>query len=118
MDGGRPGPHRLRFDLAQSPTMPPGPTFDPAAMEVMGCQEERLVEAVARTRNHLLSLQHEEGYWVGELEGDTILESEYILLLAYLGRERSEVARKAANYLLNQQLPSGGWAIYAGDRSS
>ncbi len=114
MDAGRPGAHRLRFDFPESPTPSSGPSFDPGAMEVMGCQEERLVEAVARTRDHLLSLQHDDGYWVGELEGDTILESEYILLLAYLGRERSEVARKAANYILKQQLPSGGWAIYAG----
>ena len=27
--------------------------------------------------------QHADGHWVGELEGDTILESEYILLLAW-----------------------------------
>jgi squalene-hopene/tetraprenyl-beta-curcumene cyclase len=114
MDAGRPGAHRLRFDFAEPPTRSPGPNFDPGAIEIVGCQEERLVEAIARTRDHLLSVQHDDGYWVGELEGDTILESEYILLLAYLGRERSEVARKAANYILKQQLPSGGWAIYAG----
>ena len=51
--------------------------------------DERLGAAIERTRGHLLALQHEEGYWLGELEGDTILESEYILLLAYLGRERA-----------------------------
>ena len=45
-----------------------------------------LRNAILRTRQWLLSEQHEPGYWVGELEGDTILESEYILLLAYLGR--------------------------------
>jgi squalene-hopene/tetraprenyl-beta-curcumene cyclase len=114
MDGGRYGSHRLRFDLPESPTMSHGPAFDPGAIELAGCHEERLVDAISRARDHLLSLQHEDGYWVGELEGDTILESEYILLLAYLGRERSEVARKAANYILKQQLPTGGWAIYAG----
>ncbi len=70
--------------------------------------------AVERTRGHLLGLQHDDGYWVGELEGDTILESEYILLLAYLGRENSDVARKAAAYLLKRQLPEGGWAAYPG----
>jgi squalene-hopene/tetraprenyl-beta-curcumene cyclase len=114
MDAGRRGAHRLRFDLAESPIMSSGPSYDPGAIEMMGCQEERLVEALSRTRDHLLSVQHDDGHWVGELEGDTILESEYILLLAYLGRERSEVARKAANYILKQQLPGGGWAIYAG----
>jgi squalene-hopene/tetraprenyl-beta-curcumene cyclase len=114
MDAGRPGAHRLRFDLAEPPLAYAGPNFDPGSLEIAGCAEERLVEAIGRTRDHLLSLQQEDGHWVGELQGDTILESEYILLLAYLGRERSEVARKAANYLLKQQLPTGGWAIYEG----
>ena len=72
----------------------------------------RLVAAVARTRDWLLSQQHPEGFWVGELEGDTILESEYILLLAYLGKSQSTIARKCAAYIRQQQLPSGGWAIY------
>jgi squalene-hopene/tetraprenyl-beta-curcumene cyclase len=74
----------------------------------------RLEAAVERTRDYLLSRQAPEGYWVGELEGDTILESEYILLLAYLGRADSPTARRAANYVLEKQLPSGGWAIYPG----
>src|ERR1700692_3972663 len=65
--------------------------------------------ALDRARRCLLSRQERDGHWVGELQGDTILESEYVLLMAFLGRERSDVARKAANYLLKQQLPSGGW---------
>ncbi len=71
-------------------------------------------EAVARTRAWLLSQQHADGYWVAELEGDTILESETILVLAFLGREDSELARRCAQYLLEKQLPGGGWAMYPG----
>lgn len=70
--------------------------------------------AVARTTEHLLGRQHPDGYWIGELEGDSILESEYILLLAYLGRQQSDVARRMARYVLARQLPAGGWAIYPG----
>jgi len=70
--------------------------------------------AIARTRQWLLAEQQPEGYWVGELEGDTILESEYILLLAYLGRQDSREAQQAARYILRQQLPEGGWSIYPG----
>ncbi len=73
-----------------------------------------LRRAIMRSRQWLLARQHDEGYWVGELEGDTILESEYILLLAYLGREDSPHARKAAQYIVEQQLPGGGWAMYPG----
>jgi squalene-hopene/tetraprenyl-beta-curcumene cyclase len=73
-----------------------------------------LRSAILRTRQWLLSEQDAEGYWVGELEGDTILESEYILLQAYLGRADAEICRKAARHLLRQQTPDGGWAIYPG----
>ena len=70
--------------------------------------------AIHRTRDWLLSQQHPDGYWVAELEGDTILESETILVLAFLGREECALARRAAEYLLEKQLPEGGWAMYPG----
>jgi squalene-hopene/tetraprenyl-beta-curcumene cyclase len=65
-----------------------------------------------RARRCLLDRQKPDGHWVGELQGDTILESEYILLMAFLGREREERVAKAARYLLDQQLPEGGWNNY------
>ena len=58
--------------------------------------------------------QCEEGFWVGELEGDTILESEYILLMTFLGRETDSVCVKCARYIQDHQLDDGGWAIYPG----
>ena len=73
-----------------------------------------LRRAVVRTREWLLAQQHADGYWVGELEGDTILESEYILLLAFLGQERGPRAEAAARYILQQQTEAGGWAQYPG----
>jgi squalene-hopene/tetraprenyl-beta-curcumene cyclase len=72
----------------------------------------RISASIDRARNRLLDLQQPDGHWVGELQGDTILESEYILLLAFLGREGSEVAHKAARYILTQERPDGGWSNY------
>ncbi len=57
-------------------------------------------------------MQQADGHWVGELQGDTILESEYVLLMAFLGREDEEVCRKAANYIRRQQMREGGWSNY------
>jgi squalene-hopene/tetraprenyl-beta-curcumene cyclase len=57
-------------------------------------------------------MQQNDGHWVGELQGDTILESEYVLLMAFLGREQEEVCCKAANYILQHQMPEGGWNNY------
>jgi squalene-hopene/tetraprenyl-beta-curcumene cyclase len=70
--------------------------------------------ALASACSSLLALQQPDGHWVGELEGDTILESEYILLLAFLGKEQTEVARKAAAYILRQQRADGSWSNYPG----
>ena len=49
----------------------------------------RLSSALRAATGALLHRQQPDGHWVGELEGDTILESEYVLLLAFLGQERS-----------------------------
>lgn len=70
--------------------------------------------AVGAARRYLLSLQNDDGHWCAELEGDSILESEYILTLHFLGRSGEERARKAAEYLRRAQLPGGGWANYPG----
>ena len=75
---------------------------------------ETLASAVERTRDWLLAQQAEDGYWVAELEGDTILESEYVLLMAFLGRESERVCAGCARYIEDHQLPDGGWAIYPG----
>jgi squalene-hopene/tetraprenyl-beta-curcumene cyclase len=94
---------------------------DGRAMVEWSAGRARIAEAMQRARQRLLALQRPDGHWVGELQGDTILESEYILLLAFLGPklpgERiadEEVARKAARYLLQHQQPGGGWGNYPG----
>ncbi len=70
--------------------------------------------SVAATNQWLIDRQQSDGHWVGELEGDTILESEYVLLMAFLGRESEPVCVKACRYLRDLQLPGGGWSIYPG----
>ena len=42
----------------------------------------RVAAAIDGCRKRLFSQQHEDGYWCGELEADTTLESDYILLHA------------------------------------
>src|SRR5450432_499350 len=73
-----------------------------------------ILAALEAARRYLLSIQREDGHWCGELEGDSILESEYLLTLFFLGRSGEPRFGKAAEYLRRQQLPEGGWAIYPG----
>lgn len=75
---------------------------------------EEVAAAMDRGRVGLLARQNSDGHWVGELEGDTILESEFILLLAFLGKHDDSRVKRAANYLRTKQLPDGGWANYPG----
>src|SRR5215470_12434838 len=70
--------------------------------------------AVEAAKRYLIGTQAPDGHWVGELEGDTILESEYVLTMHFLGRTGEERVRKTAEHLRRKQLPSGGWAIYEG----
>jgi squalene-hopene/tetraprenyl-beta-curcumene cyclase len=76
-----------------------------------------LEQAIENGANHLVSLQAEEGYWLGELEADTTLESDYIYYLYVLGKADPERIAKLANYVRQRQLPDGGWNIFPGGPS-
>jgi squalene-hopene/tetraprenyl-beta-curcumene cyclase len=78
---------------------------------------ERVEKAVENGANYLLSVQAEEGYWLGELEADTTLESDYIYYLYVLGKADPERIAKLANYVRQRQLADGGWPIYPGGPS-
>ena len=73
--------------------------------------------AVSRAVRWFLSAQHRDGYWWGELEADTTLESDYILYLAILGQQESKKVPKLAKYVRDRQLPDGGWNIFYGGPS-
>jgi squalene-hopene/tetraprenyl-beta-curcumene cyclase len=69
---------------------------------------------------HLLSLQHPDGYWCALLTADTTLESDYILLQLWMHPptdgiwappDRGKIDRAAAR-ILSKQLPDGGFNIY------
>ena len=70
--------------------------------------------AIDRAADALISKQHRDGYWVGELQGDSILESEYILLKWILGQEADPDLPLIANYLRSLQNADGGWSLYPG----
>ena len=62
-------------------------------------------------------MQDPTGFWVAELEADSTLTSEYIMLRYLLGKVDKTKQRKAAAYLLDTQLPDGGWNLYHGGSS-
>ena len=86
----------------------PAPT--PPGTDAVDATKRSLDAAV----NHLLGLQAPEGYWCAELEGDSILQSEYILFKWIIGQENDPRIPWIANYLRTQQAPSGGFVQYPG----
>jgi len=78
---------------------------------------EKLETAIRNGAEYLLSIQAEEGFWHGELEADTTLESDYIYYLHVLGKAEPARIAKLANYVRQRQLPDGGWSIYPGGPS-
>ncbi len=71
-------------------------------------------DAITRSQQWLFSQQSDAGYWVHELEADTTLTAEYLMLRRFLGLVDKDKERKAVRYLIDVQLPEGGWPIYYG----
>jgi squalene-hopene/tetraprenyl-beta-curcumene cyclase len=77
-------------------------------------QVSQLDQSIEQAKNALIAKRHADGYWCAELQGDSILESEYILLKFILGQENDPDLPLIANYLRSLQLPDGGWNMYPG----
>ncbi|BCS52803.1 squalene--hopene cyclase [Geobacter sp. SVR] len=74
-------------------------------------------ESVTKSAALLLaSRQKEDGHWVFDLEADATIPAEYVMLQRFIGRDLdSETASRLSAYLLERQLPDGGWPLYAVD---
>lgn len=73
-----------------------------------------LEQAIIKAQRHLLSLQHEQGYWVFELEADCTIPSEYIMMMHYLGEIDSGLQEKIAVYLRRHQSSDGSYPLFTG----
>jgi squalene-hopene/tetraprenyl-beta-curcumene cyclase len=77
-------------------------------------------EAIRRASQALLERQYADGFWCADLTADTTLESDYILMEAWLhpaengvwSPPSAERIRKAVRSILSRQLPDGGFNIY------
>lgn len=75
----------------------------------------RVQDAIERSRDYLLGIQSEDGYWVGELEADASVTAGYIPLMYFMtGRVHPERQRKVINNVKARQQPDGSWSTYYG----
>ncbi len=84
----------------------PAQSRSQGALAVMS---ERLSDTIDRGVNYLLSLQASEGYWMGELEADTTLESDYIFYLQVINKAESGPDCQAGQ--LRSAAATRGWRL-------
>ncbi len=78
----------------------------------------RLKSSIQAAQKFLFAKQHEDGWWCGELEADTTLESDYIFLHTVLGTRDERRFQQCAAEILRHQNEDGGWPIYQGGPSN
>jgi squalene-hopene/tetraprenyl-beta-curcumene cyclase len=64
--------------------------------------------------SHLLGLQHDEGWWQGELETNVTMDAEDLLFREFLGVRTPEQTAAAARWIRACQRPDGTWANFRG----
>jgi squalene-hopene/tetraprenyl-beta-curcumene cyclase len=75
----------------------------------------QVAEAIAKSQNHLLSIQNPAGYWWAELESNVSITAEVVLLHKIWGTNSERPLHKAETYLRSQQRQNGGWELFYGD---
>ena len=75
---------------------------DPVALE----------KSISSATEALFGYRQSDGHWVFELEADSTIPAEYVLLRHYLGEPvDAELEAKIANYLRRVQGAHGGWPL-------
>ena len=70
--------------------------------------------ALDQAVGHLLGLQHEQGWWQGELETNVTMDAEDLLLREFLGVRTADQTAAAARWIRSCQRADGTWANFRG----
>jgi squalene-hopene/tetraprenyl-beta-curcumene cyclase len=95
----------------QNPKAAPGAVAQPRYGR-MDIGLDQVSQGIERAKEWLLGQQHPDGYWCGELEADTMLESDYIFVHTLLGTGDRGKMERAVNEIVRHQNADGGWSIY------
>ena len=84
-----------------------------SADDLVGTRTGEALEAsIASATRALLGSRQADGHWVFELEADSTIPAEYVLLSHYLGEPAdTALEAKIANYLRRVQGVHGGWPL-------
>jgi squalene-hopene/tetraprenyl-beta-curcumene cyclase len=71
-------------------------------------------KSLFRATDALVSLQHQEGWWKGELETNVTIDAEDLFLREILGIRTGEQSRATAGWIRSRQRDDGTWANFHG----
>jgi squalene-hopene/tetraprenyl-beta-curcumene cyclase len=71
-------------------------------------------DTLNRARDHVLGLQHAQGWWQGELETNVTMDAEDLLLRQFLGVRGEQATAAAGRWIRSQQRDDGTWANFFG----
>ncbi|QSR86292.1 squalene--hopene cyclase [Candidatus Methylacidiphilum infernorum] len=78
---------------------------------------KKVEETIKKAQSYLLSIQKEDGHWVGELFVDVTLACDCIHLMHWRGKIDYKKQLRLVKHIVDRQLPDGGWNIYPGGPS-
>ncbi len=70
--------------------------------------------ALSRACDHLLSLQHPDGWWKGALDTNVTMDAEDLLLREFFGIRTAEESAAAGAWIRSQQNADGSWGKFYG----
>jgi squalene-hopene/tetraprenyl-beta-curcumene cyclase len=106
---GQPGSAELASEggsgLAEPAAAPQASTLEPTTPAQL---------ALDHARDHLLALQHEQGWWKGELETNVTMDAEDLLLREFLGIREPAATERSARWIRSAQRADGSWSNFWG----
>src|SRR3954452_2973846 len=76
--------------------------------------EVRARAALGQAAEHLIDLQHPQGWWKGELETNVTMDAEDLLLREFLGIRDERRTARAAEWIRAHQRDDGTWGNFFG----
>ncbi|HSU72049.1 MAG TPA: squalene--hopene cyclase [Micrococcaceae bacterium] len=97
------------------PPTRPGPAAEQvSAGEQFSAEQDRAQAGLDRAVRHLLDLQHDGGWWQGELETNVTMDAEDLLMRQFMGVRTAEQTAQSARWIRSQQRADGSWANFYG----
>lgn len=104
----------MELERAEAPLGSGHSLPSPAGRDSASTRNREIRAALEAAASWTLERQDPDGYWVGELEADTTVESYMVFFWHFLGRPDHPKVPAYARTIRKAMLSSGGWATHPG----